>query len=425
MKPLKLHHGRRASESGQTMFMFILLLTTVILFVGLAIDFGLAYMTKSNLAKAVDSAALMGARNLFQGDDVARNIVQSTFAMNYGRPGRDTAQVVPTISITTDANTGQRRLQVTATSTFNTFFIRIIPVWQTLSASATAEAVRGRLIMSIILDRSGSMANNGGWSSLPPAMDTFINLFDDSLDKLALITFASAARVDFPSAPALGCSQPFKTQIQALVPRQQSQYAGATFMEGGLTNGYARILNTPVISGDNPVKVAVLFTDGLANVIQERVQCETTDNPRTNTWNFGGFDSGSSYGVFYPTTGSEKVSSSYGSPPTSCDNPGLRQFNKVSGGVQTIVNMTTIHTEAQQRMLALAENMQAAGIIVYTIGFGSDVDATFLREVANDRASDTYNPGLPSGKAVIAPTTSDIVNSFNIIAADVLSRLTR
>ena len=58
---------KRQGERGQVLILCALCLTVLLLFVGLAIDFGLAYVTKANLGKGVDAAALTAARYSAQG----------------------------------------------------------------------------------------------------------------------------------------------------------------------------------------------------------------------------------------------------------------------------------------------------------------------------------------------------------------------
>ena len=50
----------RKQERGQILILCAICLIVLLLFVGLAIDFGLAYVTKARLGKAVDAAALTG-----------------------------------------------------------------------------------------------------------------------------------------------------------------------------------------------------------------------------------------------------------------------------------------------------------------------------------------------------------------------------
>ena len=81
----------RKGERGQVLILCAICLVVLLLFVGFAIDFGMAYVTKARLGKAVDAAALTGARYSAQaaGETLAdaqtesTALAQSSFAMNY------------------------------------------------------------------------------------------------------------------------------------------------------------------------------------------------------------------------------------------------------------------------------------------------------------------------------------------------------
>ena len=57
----------RKNERGQIFALIAVLIGVLVLFVGLAIDFGQAYVTKTTLNKAVDAATLAAMRNLNSG----------------------------------------------------------------------------------------------------------------------------------------------------------------------------------------------------------------------------------------------------------------------------------------------------------------------------------------------------------------------
>lgn len=105
---MKFFRGRKigSGESGQILPMFAVFLIVMILFVALAIDLGYAYVSKANLSKAVDAAALKGMLSLGQGQAGAIAVAKSVFAANYQSSGRDTAIPVPNVTFTTDPNTG-------------------------------------------------------------------------------------------------------------------------------------------------------------------------------------------------------------------------------------------------------------------------------------------------------------------------------
>ena len=162
-----------SDERGQILPMFAVFLIVMILFVALAIDLGYAYVTKANLSKAVDAAALKGMLSLGQGQAGAITVAKSVFAANYQSSGRDTSMPVPSVTFTTDPNTGLLQINVSASTTVNTFFSRIVPSLSTLAVSDTAQTTRANVLMTLVLDRSGSMLNNGGAEALPIAVQTF------------------------------------------------------------------------------------------------------------------------------------------------------------------------------------------------------------------------------------------------------------
>ena len=58
--------------------------------------------------------------------------------------------------------------------------------------------------------------------------------------------------------------------------------------------------------------------------------------------------------------------------------------------------------------------------VIYTLGYSSGVDKTFLRRVANDPTSPIYDSTHPAGKFVFAPDQSALVTAFNAIASEIL-----
>ena len=160
-----LHRGKsERRERGQIIPLLALVMVVLILFAGFAIDLGFAYVAKANLSKAVDAAALMAARNISQGQATATTLAQSAFAANYG-----SATPVPVVTFPAGpANTLE--VNVTASATLNTYFLRVLPQWKTLSVSSSATALRANAGLTMVLDISGSMTKNGGQQALPVAV---------------------------------------------------------------------------------------------------------------------------------------------------------------------------------------------------------------------------------------------------------------
>ncbi len=415
---------RLHDDCGQTLVLFALALSSLILSLGLAIDLGFAYVTKAKLSKAVDGACLTAMRNLAQGQTTATTLATNSFNANYRATSLDANPPALSINFSTDAN-GQTFVSVNATATIKTQFMALLPAYQTLPVSDNAQATRGKLVMSLVLDRSGSMQTNGGGSALPPAVGTFVHYFDNTTDEVAMVSFASNATVD------VGIETNFVTPITNAANALSGHFTGGTFGPGGLTLAKSQNDSVPVLPGQNVVKVAVYFTDGYVNVIQDNLSCNGT----MTLYNYGGYDSGSSVDFFDPTSGTSLATYTSGthatwSPSNFCLK-NLAGFPSQIDGTTKPFTRTNVTADAQYRALQTANAMRAEGMYIYAIGLGTDVDTSFLQQIANDPASSSYNASQPAGMAVFVPNcpsstcSSDLQQVFQTIAAQILLRLTQ
>jgi len=391
---------------AQVLLLFAMSLPILIGFTGLGIDLGLAFLTRANLSKAVDAAALAAMRNFSLGQAQAEAIAQSVFNTNYGSGiGRDSAPPVFNINMTTDANNNPV-VNVSASVSINTLFLRVLSGFNTLKVASSAQATRPHLIMSLVLDKSGSMNLNGGAQALPPAVDNFLTYFDNNTDEIADVSFSSVANVD------VSIRTNFLNAITKAVNKMP--FGGATYSEGGLLDGQAQIDGVSVSAGENVVKVAVFFTDGWANTVQDTLNC-----PPSKLLNFGGCAppeqaAGWCSGISFmnPNTGNSQ----------SC---GATQFpSQLAGGPQSLTE-ANISNDAMYRSVQIANNMREQGIVIYSIGLGDKISQAFLQQIANDPASSTFNPNEPIGQAVFAPTASDLDAVFQSIASEILLRLSQ
>jgi len=420
--------------------MFVFFMVVLIVFIGLGIDLGFAYITKAELSKGVDAAALAGMLNFSQGTVTAENIAKDTFAANYRQSGRDVNAITPSITWSNDASNGNNFIDVSATTQINTFFIRVMPAiggadFSKLQVSSSAQATRSRVDIELVLDRSGSMnpttGTTQGGKNLPGAVTQFLSYFSETLDKIGMDSFASTVTNDFSIAT------PFKTPISTAA--SNLIYAGGTFSVGGLTNALVQLNAVAVPAGQNVIKVAVFFTDGKANMIQQLLGCG-------QVLNFGGFDTSRSGAAFYPTN-TPVTESAQNCYPCSAPENGTIGTTGCTGGCggcdvnsyvspQTggAVGFTTdgITSDSEFECEQIANQMRAQGIYVFCAGLNADpnnpVNFQFLQQVANDPgppANPAFDSNLPVGKALIAndPTQLDAV--FKQIAEEILLRLTR
>jgi Flp pilus assembly protein TadG len=424
----------RDSKSGQLLVVFALFLTVLLLFIGMGVDLGFAYIAKAQLSKAVDAAALAGMSNFYQGSATASNIAAGAFAANFApggnKPGYIQTMPVPQLTFSTDAFSNQT-LTVSATAVMNTFFIGILPQWKTLTVADTGQATRAPVVMTLVLDRSGSMDPSGGSTEggayLPTAVINFINVFQDNVDQAAVVTFATTATNDVP------IGSPFRAKVASAVNRIASSnlWAGGTFSYGGMTNALTIENSVVVPANQQVIKAVVFFTDGLANMIQTTLNC-----PPNTPWVIGGFDSGTAVD-FAPTNlpitvDAQTYPESHGgcrfdnycikAAPTCCTN--ASQFLSMDGTMHNFCR-ADVTTEATNRVIQIANQMRAAGIYVYSIGLSDGtLPIEFLQRVANDPDSPTYDRTLPTGQAVVTDNGANLTQLFQQIAGDILLRLT-
>jgi len=410
----------------------------LIIFVGIAIDLGEAYVTKTTLSKAVDAAALAAMRNLNQGESAAGTDAKNAFIANYQSvPGLGTTPT-PTVTWFTSSPciSGNTCVTISATATINTTFLRALSVlpgvgsnFNSTSISISATAQRNPLVMSLVLDRSGSMNLNGGATALPPAVVNFISYFDEGIDSVAEISFSSVDSVDVPMTSTF--QSPINSSVEGM------SFGGATFAQAGLQDGFNQILSKP--STPNIIRVAVFFTDGWANTnglptnvttatastTHDVLNCTgTVAKPSNTPMNYGGCAPpeaavGWCSGVFFmdPATGNT----------TSC--PNATTFPAMDGQGNALSPTATgennISTDAIYRTEQLANLMRNGTnqITIYSIGLGNKINQAYLQDLANDPNAPTYDSSQPTGQAVFAPTNAQLNAVFQTIASKILLRL--
>jgi hypothetical protein len=181
-----------------------------------------------------------------------------------------------------------------------------------------------------------------------------------------------------------------------------------------LLDGQVQINSVAVAPGANVVKVAVFFTDGWANTVQNNLIC-----PPSILLNFGGcappesaagWCSGVSF--MHPVTGNSR----------SC---GASSFPSQLTGTNQPLTQANIANDAMYRAVQVANSMRGQNIVIYSIGLGDKISQAFLQQIANDPASSTFNANLPVGQAVFAPTAADLQTVFQTIASEILLRLSQ
>jgi len=412
-----LRSARLQKRSGHILVLAAVVSVLLVMVVGLTVDSGLVYGKRAKLSKAADAAAFAGLSNVSQGDTQAIRIAEQVFHSNYlydpQSPGTD--YQAPTLDVEFITNSSNNRAIVVDAHAFAApLFGRLLGITQ-FNLSAHAEASRAKLVLSLALDRSGSMNGNGGCSALPPAANAFVDFFDEAYDRMSLATYASDARVD------VAMTTNFKAPVHAAVPVGCNvAYGGFTFIDGGLQAAGAQNATVVAAPGEDLVKVVVLFTDGLANTFQSTFDC-----PPQTLINLSGSDIDSNpYNEVWaldPHNGGVLCQTPAGGTFSCC--PSLFTFQSISGAVLDARDAALVRQEAKDRALRRASALRQQGNVIYTIGLGDNLDADFLMEIANDPNGPNFHANQPQGEFSRAPTAAELQAVFLRLARLITLRL--
>src|SRR5437870_2458049 len=213
---MKKHDSETAGQRGFVLVYMAIALTVLLLFTGLAVDTGRAYVVKAQLTKAVDGAALGAARMLNSGDPrgEAVNIFKTNFPPGYlGVSAVTDPTAAPNFfNLTTNAATGVNIVTVQASAVLPTTFMKLANFDQ-VTVGSLGQATRRMVDLSLVLDVSSSIA--GQWPAVMDASRTFIDAFDPANDRISLVLFGNGASVLDPMNSARGFD---KVKVMADVP---------------------------------------------------------------------------------------------------------------------------------------------------------------------------------------------------------------
>ena len=414
VRGLDILHLLSGRTDGPAFVSLAIAISVLIILLGLAIDLDRAHVANKALFKASDAAALAAVSNLNQGQAEAGAQARNAFGVNFQPPPGLRSVSTPTVTWFSGSPciANNTCVSVTATGEVNARFLRVLGV-DTLKIAGRATAQRTPVVVSLVLDRSGSMLYNGGAKALPPAVIDFTRHFADGIDNLAEISFSSIASVDVPMTTSFG--SPIKDSLESM------RFGGATFAQAGLQDGYDQLVERPFTP--NSIRIAVFFTDGWANTINDKLNCFGSPyNPIDMSVNYGGCAPlEAAVGLCGPRI--------FFMDPESggmifCPRAFSFPSQQPPGGKLSI-NQSNITNEATYRTEKLADTMRntANRITVYSIGMGDKINQTYLQAIANDPAALAYNPNQASGVAVFASSADQLDEVFQAVASKITSKL--
>jgi Flp pilus assembly protein TadG len=267
----------RAREKGIALVYVGVFLVPLLLCTGLAVDMGRGYLVRVALAKAVDAAALAAARSLNGDRSQAEAVADNIFAANFpaGFLGVISPQDPPTVTFTVDDTDGSNIVRVDANRTLPTTFMRMAK-FDNLTVAAAATATRRLVDMSFVIDRSGSL--QGEFAEVQDAAKEFVDSFDKTSDRIALIGFSSGTSTTDHMSTGRGFDPGMlNDHIDAMRP------AGPTATAEALYQAWGELRSVPSTS-QSGLRIVVLFTDGSPNafpgnfdqVATSGVTCDST-----------------------------------------------------------------------------------------------------------------------------------------------------
>jgi Flp pilus assembly protein TadG len=256
------HTRTQSGEAGFVIVQMALLMPVLMIFTGLAVDSGRAYVVKAQLSKAVDGAALGAARMLNSGDPrgEAGRIFNANFPSDFmgAISVTDPATDPDFYEMHTEEDTGLNIVTIRATAVVPTTFMRIGNFTE-FTVTSASEASRRMVDLSLVLDTSSSIGSS--WGAVRDAARTFIEAFDEDADRLSLVFYGWGAHVEAPMPATRGFD---KTGLMAAIPN--SLPGGTTPMAEGLYRGWDE-LRTVAPGQQSGLRVIVLFTDGSGNMV--------------------------------------------------------------------------------------------------------------------------------------------------------------
>ena len=173
-KPLRnILRAFRQQTGGNTALTFGLALIPVFGLVGAAVDYSRANATRTAMQAALDSTALMLAREVGSTPLTADQITQKAsayFANLFKRPEAQNVQLVSTFDPATN------RMVITASAMVDSTVARVIGVKQ-VPIGTTSEVIAGlskKVEIALVLDNTGSMATSGKIDALKSASHQFL-----------------------------------------------------------------------------------------------------------------------------------------------------------------------------------------------------------------------------------------------------------
>jgi Flp pilus assembly protein TadG len=425
--PLKTMLRRyRQDTSGATLMAFALTVPMVVGAMGVSVDIARSFLAKERLSHALDAAALAGAGSPGLSQDDLHQRVQAFFDRNYGSSNG--------INLVIDSN--GPTLKVSAAVQVDATFMRVLGVSEVdiNSSAVVRREVRG-LEVAMVLDVTGSMSNNNNIGALRTAATNFTNILCPGTScassvKIGLVPFSTSVNVGpyglgrTPSGAVYDTA--FVNNPQNLLWRQSG--AGSTTAWWGCVLEQAPPRDTQNSEASWRWDM-YRFVANNGNTGSPNTDCNKayilplTTSKTTITSRISGFTpSGRTLSNIGMVWGYRLLSPEFpfreGAP---FNDPRMRKVALLMTDGENIIgnaysaygpyaNYSFTNRDLDEKLLTTCNRMKDDGIIIYTITFTSSINNTTKEYFRNCATDDT--------KYYDAPTQDDLVNTFQLIAAE-------
>jgi Flp pilus assembly protein TadG len=424
---IRLLERFRRSEHGNIAVIFVITLVPLIAFMGAAVDYSLVSRARTSMQGALDSAALMVAKDAVANNLTATQITQEAqafFTGMYNHPE------VTNVSITASYTaSGASTLVLTGSGSMPTNFMKVVG-FPTMSFSLSSTAVLGgttKLQVALVLDNTGSMTqtDSGGTSKISALKTASHNLLStlqaDAQTpgdiQVAIIPFNNFVKVDpavYKSKPWISwglqsgnggggdggddgggcnggdggddgggdpCNPSTSNWKGCFTDRNQSYDVQNTAPTVSVLNSYFPAVNCSLAQ----VRPLSNNWTALNSTIDSMVAAGTTNQPIGLVWGWHALTASDPLNAPVPPAGTKQI------------------LILLTDGLNTQNRWTTNQSSIDAREQLVCTNMKAAGITIYTILVMSG-NSSILQSCASD-----------AGKYFVLTTANQIIATFQSI----------
>lgn len=427
--------------------------------VGLAIDSGMGYMIRTRLDAAADGAAIAAGQAVTRGSNQAEQTANATqaatafFAANYptGFLGSTATLSNPSIAFDKGTVTIDIAAQASVAPTFMQLF-----GFKILNVSTSSETIRKDLDMAFIVDTTGSLNTSGVPAAVRASSINFLNNFDVTNDRVALMHFATGtvSDVGFKSGGARGFDRAGMTKII-----NKYQFNGSTNSVEAMWNARNQLAG---ILQPSSLRVIVFFSDGAPNSFSAffpaiKSACGKTAGTVTSPDTLDPKNSAVTWttpagGLYTINTQSDTLSGCYGDPNAK---PAQNVSNVITGlprwynahdvneQILPVWPVTSprpvpngsptngnVNRASRNLLEGMAEKARLDGTYVFTLGYGLQIaqptgpdnepGSDVLKCMANTPDSKCYKSAEPVGVYCYAATIDDLKPCFSQLASQIL-----